>query len=30
MVDMPVHLHHIVIDAHDLRALASFWAEALG
>ena len=28
--DMPLHLHHIVIDAHDLRALANFWAEALG
>ena len=27
---MPVRLHHIVIDAHDLRALAGFWAEALG
>jgi predicted enzyme related to lactoylglutathione lyase len=23
-------LHHIVIDAHDLRALAAFWADALG
>jgi hypothetical protein len=30
MVDMPVRLHHIVIDAHDLPSLASFWAEALG
>jgi predicted enzyme related to lactoylglutathione lyase len=30
MVHMPVRLHHIVIDAHDLRALAGFWAEALG
>jgi predicted enzyme related to lactoylglutathione lyase len=30
MVDMPVRLHHIVIDAHDLRALARFWADALG
>jgi predicted enzyme related to lactoylglutathione lyase len=30
MVNMPVRLHHIVIDAHDLRALAEFWAEALG
>ena len=28
--DMPLHLHHIVIDAHDLRALADFWAEAPG
>lgn len=26
---MPVTLHHIVIDAHDLPALARFWAEAL-
>jgi len=26
---MPVHVHHIVIDAHDLTALADFWAEAL-
>jgi predicted enzyme related to lactoylglutathione lyase len=22
-------MHHIVIDAHDLQALADFWAEAL-
>jgi predicted enzyme related to lactoylglutathione lyase len=27
---MPVRLHHIVIDAHDLPMLASFWAQALG
>ena len=27
---MPVRLHHIVIDAHDLPALATFWTEALG
>ncbi|GAA3521285.1 hypothetical protein GCM10022234_16440 [Aeromicrobium panaciterrae] len=27
---MPVRLHHIVIDAHDLPALAQFWADALG
>ena len=27
---MPVHMHHIVIDAHDLSRLARFWAEALG
>ena len=27
---MPVRMHHIVIDAHDLPALAEFWAEALG
>ncbi len=26
---MPVRLHHIVIDSHDLTALAEFWAEAL-
>jgi len=28
--DMPLRLHHIVIDAHDLPSLAQFWAEALG
>jgi predicted enzyme related to lactoylglutathione lyase len=27
---MPVSLHHIVIDAHDLPGLARFWAEVLG
>jgi len=27
---MPVTLHHIVVDAHDLPALARFWAQALG
>src|SRR5262249_9788703 len=27
---MPVRLHHIVIDAHDLPALARFWTQALG
>jgi predicted enzyme related to lactoylglutathione lyase len=27
---MPVRLHHIVIDAHDLPRLARFWAQALG
>lgn len=27
---MPVRLHHIVIDAHDLPGLAAFWAQALG
>ncbi|MGH3990043.1 MAG: VOC family protein [Actinomycetes bacterium] len=27
---MPVKLHHIVVDAHDLRGLAGFWARALG
>jgi predicted enzyme related to lactoylglutathione lyase len=26
---MPVRLHHIVIDAHDLPGLARFWAQAL-
>lgn len=28
--DMPLSLHHIVVDAHDLPALARFWAEVLG
>jgi catechol-2,3-dioxygenase len=27
---MPVALHHIVIDAHDLPGLARFWTRALG
>jgi predicted enzyme related to lactoylglutathione lyase len=27
---MPVRLHHVVVDAHDLRGLARFWTEALG
>jgi predicted enzyme related to lactoylglutathione lyase len=27
---MPVRVHHIVIDAHDLRKLAQFWTQALG
>ncbi|WP_406394054.1 VOC family protein [Streptomyces sp. NBC_00887] len=27
---MPLSLHHLVIDAHDLPALARFWAEVLG
>jgi predicted enzyme related to lactoylglutathione lyase len=27
---MPVRLHHIVIDAHDLPGLAAFWTQALG
>ena len=27
---MPVRLHHIVVDAHDLPGLARFWAQALG
>jgi predicted enzyme related to lactoylglutathione lyase len=26
---MPVSLHHIVVDAHDLPRLARFWAQAL-
>ena len=26
---MPLALHHIVIDAHDLPSLARFWAQAL-
>ena len=29
-VGMPVRLHHIVIDAHDLPGLARFWTQALG
>jgi predicted enzyme related to lactoylglutathione lyase len=27
---MPVSLHHIVIDAHDLPELARFWTQVLG
>jgi predicted enzyme related to lactoylglutathione lyase len=27
---MPVRLHHIVVDAHDLPRLSRFWAQALG
>ena len=27
---MPLRLHHIVIDTHDLPGLARFWTEALG
>ncbi len=27
---MPVRLHHIVVDAHDLPGLARFWTLALG
>jgi predicted enzyme related to lactoylglutathione lyase len=27
---MPLRLHHVVFDAHDLPGLARFWAEALG
>ncbi|MEC4019363.1 VOC family protein [Streptomyces sp. H27-D2] len=26
---MPVSLHHIVVDAHDLPGLARFWAQVL-
>jgi len=26
---MPVRVHHIVIDAHDLTVVARFWADAL-
>jgi predicted enzyme related to lactoylglutathione lyase len=26
---MPLSLHHIVVDAHDLPALARFWAQVL-
>lgn len=27
---MPVRLHHVVVDTHDLPRLAAFWAGALG
>jgi predicted enzyme related to lactoylglutathione lyase len=27
---MPVRVHHIVIDTHDLPGLARFWTQALG
>ena len=27
---MPVRLHHIVVNAHDLPGLARFWTQALG
>jgi predicted enzyme related to lactoylglutathione lyase len=27
---MPVRVHHIVVDAHDLPELARFWTQALG
>ncbi len=27
---MPLLMHHIVIDTHDLPGLASFWSEVLG
>jgi predicted enzyme related to lactoylglutathione lyase len=28
--DMPVRLHDVVIDAHDLPSLARFWTQAMG
>jgi len=30
MANMPIRVHHIVIDADDIVALASFWSAALG
>jgi hypothetical protein len=27
---MPVTLHHVVVDTHDLPSLARFWSRALG
>jgi Glyoxalase-like domain len=30
LAGMAVSLHHVVIDAHDLPALARFWAQVLG
>jgi predicted enzyme related to lactoylglutathione lyase len=30
LATMPIRLHHIVIDAHDLPALTRFWTQALG
>ncbi len=27
---MPVTLHHVVVDTHDLPKLAQFWTQALG
>ena len=27
---MPVTLHHVVVDTHDLPSLARFWSQALG
>jgi predicted enzyme related to lactoylglutathione lyase len=27
---MPVSLHHVVVDTHDLPRLARFWSQALG
>jgi len=27
---MPVRLHHVVVDTHDLPRLARFWTQALG
>jgi predicted enzyme related to lactoylglutathione lyase len=29
-VSMPVRLHHVVLDTHDLPGLARFWSQALG
>jgi hypothetical protein len=29
-VGMPVRLHHIVVDAHDLPGLVRFWTQARG
>ena len=30
LAGMAVSLHHVVIDAHDLPAMARFWAQVLG
>jgi predicted enzyme related to lactoylglutathione lyase len=30
LVSMAVSLHHVVIDAHNLPAMARFWAQVLG
>ncbi len=27
---MPLRVHHVVVDTHDLPSLARFWAEVLG
>lgn len=27
---MPLSVHHVVVDAHDLSKLARFWADVLG
>jgi predicted enzyme related to lactoylglutathione lyase len=29
-VGMPVTLHHVVVDTHDLPSLSRFWSQALG